>query len=138
MSERVPTRFVIALSFLRSGLGLQSTPANLVLISLSLFMTFYVMALTFDKAWETGLKPLTENAITEEEVFQRITDSTGRDMPRSRQLLARASGHQWLTRMLTNLQAAFAAAGRERDMLAMQELQGLLDVSIAPSKRRVQ
>jgi hypothetical protein len=40
--------------------------------------------------------------------------------------------------MLTNLQAAFAAAGRERDMLAMQELQGLLDVSIAPSKRRVQ
>ena len=34
------TRFVIALSFLRSGLGLQSTPANLVMISLSLFMTF--------------------------------------------------------------------------------------------------
>src|ERR1043165_5836081 len=32
------TRFAIALSFLRSGLGLQSTPANLVLISLSLFM----------------------------------------------------------------------------------------------------
>jgi regulator of sirC expression with transglutaminase-like and TPR domain len=76
--------------------------------------------------------------LDEDEVFQRITDSTGRDMPRSRQLLARASGHQWLTRMLTNLQAAFAAAGRERDMLAMQELQGLLDVSIAPSKRRVQ
>ena len=43
------TRFVIALSFLRSGLGLQSTPANLVLISLALFMTFYVMAPTFDQ-----------------------------------------------------------------------------------------
>ena len=41
------TRFVIALSFLRSGLGLQSTPANLVLISLALFMTFYVMTPTF-------------------------------------------------------------------------------------------
>jgi flagellar biosynthetic protein FliP len=68
------TRFVIALSFLRSGLGLQSTPANLVLISLSLFMTFYVMAPTFDKAWENGVKPLTENAITEEEAFIRITD----------------------------------------------------------------
>lgn len=68
------TRFVIAFSFLRSGLGLQSTPANLVLISLSLFMTFYVMAPTFDKAWETGVKPLTENAITEEEAFTRITD----------------------------------------------------------------
>ncbi len=41
------TRFVVALSFLRSGLGLQSAPPNLVLISLSLFMTFYVMAPTF-------------------------------------------------------------------------------------------
>ncbi len=38
------TRFAIAFSFLRSGLGLQTTPANLILVSLSLFMTFYVMA----------------------------------------------------------------------------------------------
>ena len=68
------TRFVIALSFLRSGLGLQSTPANLVLISLSLFMTFFVMAPTFDRAWETGVKPLTENRITEQEAFERIAD----------------------------------------------------------------
>ena len=48
------TRFVVAFSFLRSGLGLQSAPANLILISLSLFMTFYVMAPTFDRAWQTG------------------------------------------------------------------------------------
>jgi len=68
------TRFVIALSFLRSGLGLQSTPANLVLISLSLFMTFYVMAPTFDRAWQNGVRPLTENAITEEEAYARITE----------------------------------------------------------------
>lgn len=40
------TRFVIAFSILRAGMGLQSTPANLILISLSLFMTFYVMAPT--------------------------------------------------------------------------------------------
>ena len=38
------TRFIVALSFLRSGIGLQSTPANLIMISLALFMTFYVMA----------------------------------------------------------------------------------------------
>ena len=48
------TRFIVALSFLRSGLGLQSAPANLVLISLSLFMTFFVMAPTFDRAWQNG------------------------------------------------------------------------------------
>ncbi len=48
------TRFAIAFSFLRSGLGLQTTPANLILVSLSLFMTFYVMAPTFDRAWQGG------------------------------------------------------------------------------------
>lgn len=68
------TRFVIALSFLRSGLGLQSTPANLVLISLSLFLTFYVMGPTFDKAWSEGVRPLTERTITEEEAFAKISE----------------------------------------------------------------
>ena len=67
------TRFVIALSFLRTGLGLQTTPANLILISLALFMTFYVMAPTFDEAWQKGLKPLVENQIDEEEAYKRIT-----------------------------------------------------------------
>ena len=68
------TRFAVAFSFLRSGLGLQSTPANLFLVSLSLFMTFYVMAPTFDRAWNEGVRPLQENRISEEEAFTRITD----------------------------------------------------------------
>ena len=67
------TRFVVALSFLRAGLGLQTTPANLILISLALFMTFYVMGPTFDKAWQTGVQPLMEKKITEQEAYQRIT-----------------------------------------------------------------
>ena len=68
------TRIVIALSILRSGLGLQTTPANLILISLSLFMTFFVMAPTFDRAWNDGLQPLLNNEITEEEAFYRISE----------------------------------------------------------------
>src|SRR6478609_10973025 len=36
-------RFLIAFSFLRSGLGLQTTPSNLILVSLALFMTLFVM-----------------------------------------------------------------------------------------------
>jgi flagellar biosynthetic protein FliP len=68
------TRFAIALSFLRSGLGLQSTPANLVLISLSLFMTFYVMAPTFDRAWQDGVRPLLDNQISEQDAYSKITD----------------------------------------------------------------
>jgi flagellar biosynthetic protein FliP len=64
----------VALSFLRSGLGLQSTPANLILISLSLFMTFYVMAPTFERAWDDGVKPLMNNSLSEEEAFGKIVE----------------------------------------------------------------
>jgi flagellar biosynthesis protein FliP len=67
------TRFVVALSFLRAGLGLQTTPANLILISLALFMTFYVMGPTFDQAWQNGVQPLIENKITEQDAYTRIT-----------------------------------------------------------------
>ncbi|RIK82921.1 MAG: flagellar biosynthetic protein FliP [Hyphomicrobiales bacterium] len=68
------TRFIIVFSILRSGLGLPTTPANLILISLSLFMTFYVMGPAFDRAWNEGLRPLTANEITEAEAFERISD----------------------------------------------------------------
>jgi flagellar biosynthetic protein FliP len=67
------TRFVIAFSILRAGIGLQSTPANLILISLSLFMTFYVMTPTFDQAWSQGVRPLMDNQITQAEAFERIS-----------------------------------------------------------------
>jgi len=68
------TRFVVALSFLRSGLGLQSAPANLVLISLSLFMTFFVMAPTFDRAWQNGLKPLMDNEISQKDAIGAVVE----------------------------------------------------------------
>ncbi|HTR14350.1 MAG TPA: flagellar type III secretion system pore protein FliP [Roseiarcus sp.] len=68
------TRFIVALSFLRSGLGVQSAPANLVLISLALFMTFFVMAPTFDRAWQTGLKPLLDNKISQEEALTAVAE----------------------------------------------------------------
>ncbi|PZO81799.1 MAG: flagellar biosynthetic protein FliP [Mesorhizobium amorphae] len=66
------TRFIIAFSILRAGIGLQTTPANLILVSLALFMTFYVMAPTFDRAWNEGIQPLVNNQITETEAFPRI------------------------------------------------------------------
>ncbi len=68
------TRFIIALSFLRAGLGMATTPANLVLISLALFMTLFTMGPTFDKAWESGVKPLMDNKLSEEEAFHKISD----------------------------------------------------------------
>jgi flagellar biosynthetic protein FliP len=68
------TRIVVALSFLRTGLGLQTTPANIVMISLALFLTFYVMAPTFDRAWQNGIQPLMQNEISEKEAYSRVTD----------------------------------------------------------------
>ena len=65
------TRFIVVLSLLRTGLGTQGAPPNAVLISLAMFLSFFVMAPTFEQAWEQGVKPLTEQTITEDEAFAR-------------------------------------------------------------------
>jgi flagellar biosynthetic protein FliP len=67
-------RFIIAFSILRTGLGLPSAPANMILISLAMFMTFYVMAPTFDRAWDEGINPLIENQINEEQAIALISE----------------------------------------------------------------
>ena len=67
-------RFVIAFSILRTGLGLASTPSNMILLSLSLFMTFYVMQPTFDQAWRDGVQPLLSNQINEQQAVERIAE----------------------------------------------------------------
>jgi len=66
------TRFVIVFSMLRSALGLNQTPPNMVLNAMALFMTLFVMQPVFDDAWKGGLVPLMENSITEEQAITRI------------------------------------------------------------------
>ena len=46
------TRIVIVMSILRQALGTQQTPPNQVLIALALFLTFFIMAPTFNKVYE--------------------------------------------------------------------------------------
>lgn len=67
-------RFIIAFSILRSGMGLSTTPSNTILLSLALFMTFYVMSPTFDQAWKDGAQPLMANQISEADAVQRIAE----------------------------------------------------------------
>ncbi|WP_416797985.1 flagellar type III secretion system pore protein FliP [Ciceribacter azotifigens] len=67
-------RFVIAFSILRSGMGLATTPSNMILTSMALFMTFYVMAPTMDRSWRDGVQPLLDNQVTEAEAVQRIAE----------------------------------------------------------------
>lgn len=77
------TRIVIVLSFLRSGLGLQQSPPNMVIVSLALFITAYVMAPTFDQAWRDGLNPLLNDQVTEEQAFGRIVEPFRQFMQRN-------------------------------------------------------
>lgn len=65
------TRIVVALSLLRSGLGVQGVPPNPVLISLALFLSFFVMAPTVEKAWQQGFVPYSEGRINEAQAIQR-------------------------------------------------------------------
>jgi flagellar biosynthetic protein FliP len=65
-------RISIVLSLVRTALGLQQSPPNQVLISLALFLTFFIMTPTLEEAYNNGLKPMLEESITEEEAFPLI------------------------------------------------------------------
>ncbi|MEM6637742.1 MAG: flagellar type III secretion system pore protein FliP [Pseudomonadota bacterium] len=53
---------VTVLAILRQGIGLQQSPPNMLIVSLALFITYYVMEPVFAEAWQNGLRPLTEGA----------------------------------------------------------------------------
>ena len=67
------TRTVVVLSFLKNAMGTQQAPPASVLISLALFLTAFVMAPTFEKAYEQGVKPLMEEKIKEAEAFEKVS-----------------------------------------------------------------
>ncbi len=68
------TRFVIVFSMLRLALGLNQTPPNIVLNAMAIFMTFFVMQPVFEDAWDSGVKPLMDNSITEEQAVTAISE----------------------------------------------------------------
>lgn len=57
------TRLVVVFSITRSALATNSTPPNTVLISLALFLTFFIMAPTFEQSWEQGIKPMFDEKV---------------------------------------------------------------------------
>lgn len=65
------TRIIVVLSLLRSAMGVQQTPPNQVLISLALFLTFFIMAPTFEQAYQNGVLPLINEEISEEDAIKR-------------------------------------------------------------------
>lgn len=59
------------LSILRQGLGLQSAPPNMMIVSLALFLTYFVMEPVFSEAWTNGVQPLMDGDLSEEIAFNR-------------------------------------------------------------------
>mgnify|MGYP000607412231 CR=1 FL=1 len=62
---------VIVFSILRQAIGLQQAPPNMLIMSLALFLTYFVMEPVFSDAWGAGVQPLLDGNITEEQAFER-------------------------------------------------------------------
>ena len=65
---------ITVLSILRQALGLQQSPPNMLLVSLALFLTYFIMEPVFGAAWENGIAPLTREEIGIEQAFVRTLE----------------------------------------------------------------
>ena len=62
-------RIIIVIGFLRNALATQNVPPNQVMISLALFITFYLMAPYWSQANEQGIQPYLAGQISQEEAI---------------------------------------------------------------------
>jgi flagellar biosynthetic protein FliP len=67
-------RVIIVLSFLKSGLSLQQ-PSNQIMLSLALFITFFIMAPTFNTIKKEALDPMQSGQITTQVALDRSLDT---------------------------------------------------------------
>lgn len=68
------TRIMVVLSFLRSAIGLQQSPPNLVMVALALFLTGFIMEPAFQDAYQKGITPLMEEKISESEAMPLVIE----------------------------------------------------------------
>jgi flagellar biosynthetic protein FliP len=68
------TRIVIVLSFVRTSLGTQQVPPNQVLLGLAMFLTFFVMAPTFQQVNKQALTPLFNDKISLNQAYERASE----------------------------------------------------------------
>ena len=64
------TRIIIVMSILRQALGTQQTPPNQVLIAISLFLTFFIMAPTFNKVYDNAALPYMEKTLPADQALE--------------------------------------------------------------------
>jgi len=64
------TRIIIVMSILRQALGTQQTPPNQVLIAISLFLTFFIMAPTFNKVYDNAAAPYMDKTLPADKALE--------------------------------------------------------------------
>ena len=64
------TRIIVVLTLLRGALGAQGTPPNMVIVGFSMFLTFFVMQPTLDRAWTEGVQPMVQGQMPEMKALQ--------------------------------------------------------------------
>jgi flagellar biosynthetic protein FliP len=64
-------RIVVVLSLLRTAIGVQTSPPNAVIVSLSLFLTLFVMGPTLHEAYQAGVQPMIAGTMTTEDAMTK-------------------------------------------------------------------
>ena len=64
------TRIAIVLSFVRTAIGTQQSPPNVVIVSLAMFLTFFIMQPVLQQSYTDGIQPLIEERMEEVEAFE--------------------------------------------------------------------
>ena len=65
---------VTVLSILRQAIGVQQAPPNMLLVSLALFLTWFVMEPTLTAAWREGIAPLVDGTLSAEAAIPRAIE----------------------------------------------------------------
>jgi len=65
------TRIVIIMSLVRTAIGTPTIPPNQVVVGLSLFLSIYVMAPTYQRVWDDAVVPMTAKTITQQQALVR-------------------------------------------------------------------
>lgn len=65
---------VIVFSFMRQAIGVQQAPPNMMIMALAMFLTFFVMEPVFMSAWEAGIQPYMNGALSEQQAWTLTTD----------------------------------------------------------------
>ncbi len=65
---------VTVFAILRQAIGLQQSPPNMLIVSLALFLTYFVMEPVFVDAWNSGIEPLLNGTMELEEAFVQTMD----------------------------------------------------------------